>query len=133
MKRDEQIMEELRRASEGLLMMSESDYPFEVMAWEGTEESPPEFPREIIDRPADPPISVESLHDFFRPAMTLYQGQREKDRQTADRYRQLLAVLETTLHDLKVYKVGSRDIAVYIVGRAPSGRWLGLSTRVIET
>ena len=51
----------------------------------------------------------------------------------ARRFRHLLGVLETELADLRVYRVGEISIPVYILGRSPSGSWLGLSTRVVET
>jgi hypothetical protein len=31
------------------------------------------------------------------------------------------------------YRVGTVNVAVYVVGRSPEGHWLGVSTRVVET
>ncbi len=42
MKSDEQLCEELKEATRGLLFMSESEYPFEVVRWEGREEMSPD-------------------------------------------------------------------------------------------
>lgn len=133
MKSDEQIIEELERASRGLLMMSESDYPFEIISWEETKDINADFLRHVAGRSSDAPVRVESIDSFFKPAITEHEGEREEDRQTVEKYRKLLRVLESALHDIKVYKVGMINIPVYIVGRAPSGRWMGLSTRVVET
>jgi hypothetical protein len=41
--------------------------------------------------------------------------------------------LKAELTDLRVYRVGSTDIDVYILGKHPSGAWLGLKTKVVET
>ena len=45
--------------------------------------------------------------------------------------------LRTTVEELsgvKVYKVGDEaEKQVYIVGKAPDGRWAGLKTLVVET
>lgn len=114
-------------------MMSESDFPFEVINWEETKDITADFLRRVGGRPSDTLVRVESADSFFRPAMTEHEGQREEDRRTAEKYRQLLRALETALRDIKVYKVGMVSVSVYIVGRAPSGRWLGLTTQVIET
>ncbi len=35
---DDELVAELKRLTEGLLFMSESDYPFEVKCWEGRNE-----------------------------------------------------------------------------------------------
>ena len=41
---------------------------------------------------------------------------------------------EEQLSGVKVYKVGDEaERQVYIVGKAPDGRWAGLKTTVVET
>ncbi len=35
MKNDEEILKKLEQATEGLLFMSEADYPFEIVNWGG--------------------------------------------------------------------------------------------------
>lgn len=132
MKSDEQIMEELRQAAGGLMMMSESDYPFEVVNWEQSAEVTPDFLRGLTGQP-QAIVSVESVEDFFRAALKEHEGQAERERQAVEQYRRLLLVLAANLADVRVYKVGEINIAAFVVGKAPSGRWLGLSTRVVET
>ncbi len=51
MKSYEQLLAELEGATEGLTFMSESDYPLEVIRWEGTDEISPEFIRESAGQP----------------------------------------------------------------------------------
>ncbi len=57
----------------------------------------------------------------------------EQERAIARRFQALLRLLKENLDDLKVYRVGTINIAVYIVGRTVTGNWVGLSTRVVET
>jgi len=133
MQTDEQILAELKQASENLLMMSESDYPFAVIRWEQMAEVIPDFLRREAAQPPGALVAVESLEDFFRAATTVHEGQSFEARQAVERYRRLVQVLRKNLRDARVYKVGQVNIPVYIAGRAPSGNWLGLSTRVVET
>lgn len=133
MKSDEQIMQELERATDGLMWMSESDYPFEVVLFEDAVETTPALLRHLAAQPLCAPVAVESLDDFFRPAVTNYPGQDEAARQAAEKYRRLVQSIKTNLQDSAVYRVGEINIQVYIVGKAPSGRLLGISTRVVET
>lgn len=114
---DAQIIDQLRRATAGLLVMSESDYPFEIIRWDGSTEINPEFLRSLTDEPAESRVEETSLELF------LASGQ----------FEQLEGFLRKHLTDLKVYKVGAINIPVYIIGKSPEGSWLGLSTRVVQT
>ena len=109
-------MDELSKASLGLFYMSESDYPFELIRWDGGSGITPEFIRGITGEPADCPIQETDVNTFL-----------------GGRYQQLAQLLKANLFDLKVYKVGRINMPVYVVGRSPEGSWLGLSTRVVET
>lgn len=114
---DENLLEELKKASAGLLVMSESDYPFEIIRWDGSTEIGPEFLRSLTNEPPESPVEETSVEQF------LANG----------RFEHLEEFLRKHLTDLKVYKVGKINIPVYIVGRSPGGSYLGLSTRVVQT
>lgn len=133
MKSDGQILEELQKAVKGLFVMSESDYPFETIRWPAAIKPGPQFLRESHGEPAGSPVTSESLDDFPGFVMTELSGEGHAQPVGADRYRQLARVLQENLTDVRVYRVGTVNIAVYVVGRAPGGDWLGLSTRVVET
>jgi hypothetical protein len=113
---DKQIVDELTRASAGLLVMSESDYPLELIRWDGHVEVTSEFIRSLTNEPADSPIQEIDFDVFL-----------------GWRYQRLALLLKANLSHLRVYKVGRINMPVYIVGRSPEGNWLGLSTRVVET
>ncbi|MDQ5845871.1 MAG: nuclease A inhibitor family protein [Acidobacteriota bacterium] len=118
MKSDKQVLAELKNASTGLLVMSESDYPFELIQWSGETAITSEYLCSVSDRPEATRIEETDTKRFL--------GENE-------RFRKLQAVIESNLADVKVYKVGAINIPVYIVGRSPEGSWLGLSTRLIQT
>lgn len=126
MKSDEQIVLELKQATEELLLMSESDYPFEIIEWAGTDEVSTASLQRLSGQPTDAPVSIQSLDDFFRPTVS-------ETRADAKRYQALVRLLKENLTDVQVYRVGEINIPVYIVGKSATGNWLGLSTRVVET
>jgi hypothetical protein len=70
-----------------------------------------EFAR--LSTPADPndPLSVE----------------------TARRFGALREVLTANLTDLRVLRVGEVDVDVYVLGKDPHGRWVGVMSGVVET
>jgi len=131
-KSDEQLVEELKAATRGLVFMSESDYPLEVFAWGGAEPTR-EFLRGLARADSSARVETRGAREFFRAAASEPEWKGEEELAAARRFRGLLRLLETSLTDLKVYRVGSIHIKVYVAGRAPSGNFLGVSTRVVET
>jgi hypothetical protein len=116
---DAEILAELKLAIAGLTVMSESDYPFEIIRWDGqTVNITPEYLREISEMSSDSPIQEIDLEDFLS---------------MSGRFRNLASLLKDSLSDLKVYKIGTISIPVYIIGRSAEGNWLGISTRLIQT
>ena len=129
---DEQIIEELHQATRGLTFMSESDYPFEVFKWSEAEPTH-EFLRGLTGEGADVPVEETTAANFFRVAASEAEWKNAEQLAVARRFQTLLRLLEQNLQDLKVFRVGSINIPVYVAGRAASGNWLGVSTRVVET
>lgn len=132
MKSDEKLIEELTEAARGLVFMSESDYPLEVFKWGGAEPTH-EFLRGLARADSSAPVETRGARDFFRAAVSEPEWKGEDELAVARKFQTLLRLLETSLADLKVYRVGAVDIKVYVAGRAPSGNFLGVSTRVVET
>jgi hypothetical protein len=133
MKSDVQIVSELREASAGLLFMSESDYPFEVVLWEGRSEISPEFLRQQTGEAFDATVQTQTVEEFFRVAASEAEWRSAQERVEAKRYQALIRLMKENLSGLKVYRVGQTNIPVYIIGKSLSGNWLGLATRVVET
>jgi len=116
LKTDSEILAALGQASLGLLYMSESDYPFELIRWKGRTELTSAFICGIAGEATD--CTVQKL---------------DCDAFLGGRYQRLAQLLKANLSSLRVYKVGRINMPVYIVGRSPEGNWLGLSTRVVQT
>lgn len=134
MKSDAESIEELRQATEGLLFMSESDYPFQVIEWDKQVEITPEYLRSqtTAARP-DTPVTSQSVDDFFRSATSEPQWKKGAELEIARKYKALVRLLKESLSDLVVYRVGEINITVYIVGKSQAGTWIGLTTQVVET
>lgn len=133
MKSDEEILQKLEQATAGLLFMSEADYPFEVVNWGELNEITFDYLRGQAGKESDASVQVVSPEKFFATAMSEPEWKEEQELAIARRYQDLVRLLKENLDDLKVYRVGEIDIAVYIVGRTQTGNRVGLSTRVVET
>jgi hypothetical protein len=127
------LLQQFKTATDGLLFMSESDYPFEIHEWVNLPEVTPEYLKRVASLPADTAVEQTTIDNFFRPAVQSYDGQSETARSTSARYRQLVQLIHDNLTDVTVYKLGRINMPVFIVGKARPGNWMALSTRVVET
>ena len=130
---DERIIEEIGRAARGLFRMSESDYavePFRLGAGHGPDEA---NLRRAAGAAEDALVTTAAPETFFRPAAFVESSGGAFGPAAAPRVEELSRALLGNLSGVKVYRVGEVNVAVYVLGRSASGRWLGVSTRVVET
>ncbi len=133
MKNDDELLAKLGEATAGLMMMSESDYPFEMVRWDKQTEITPESLRAFAKESAASLIVEQSVEEFFHAAVAEPEWKGANDLKLARRYQSLVRLLKENLSDLKVYRMGAVNISIIIIGRSNEGNCLGLSTRVIET
>ena len=128
------VVNQLKAASSGLQFMSESDYPFEAFAWEGQAGEPwsSEKVAQHTGHPADTPVKVLTLVDFFRPATEEQDWFGPEEKEIAAKFKKLESTIASLLSDVKVYRVGQIEIDVYIIGTCGND-CVGLSTKVFET
>jgi hypothetical protein len=121
MQQDE--LEPLRKAVEGLTYPSESDEPFDVFRWDANGTA-----RDQVAAHAGKGRKIEPV-----PVDTFFCQLDDAD--DADRFRAVRRVLESTLKDLQILRASgaSAEVGVYIIGRLPSGDWAGLHTVSVET
>ncbi len=133
MKTDDEITKELREATDDLLWMSESDYPFEVIRWDGVTTITEDLLRERAGEADDAPIEIRSVEEFFGVAAGEQVWHSAQEQTTARRYRRLVELLGENLTDAKVYRIGRINLAALILGRSPAGTVMGIGTRLVET
>jgi hypothetical protein len=126
---------QLASAVDGLLFMSESDRPFEVYeaAGEGKTALTPARLLTLLGKPSDTPVVVRSIHDELAWATRDDPSMTPEEKATAERYRKLEALLESSLTDAQVYRVGTIEVHLYLVGRTRCGDLSGVTTVAIET
>jgi hypothetical protein len=133
MKTDEELFGALQEATEGLLFMSESDYPFEVIRWSDSEQLSPEYLRQAMGADFSAKVEETTVEEFFRVPAGEQEWKDEAQLAEAKKYQRLRNLLEENLTGIKVYRIGEINIGVYVVGMSAEGNWLGVSTRVVET
>jgi hypothetical protein len=57
----------------------------------------------------------------------------EEEKAKAAQFQKLKEVIEATLNDRQVFRVGQTEIDVYLLGKPKEGPRVGLKTKVVET
>jgi Nuclease A inhibitor-like protein len=130
-----EITEKLKQASDDLLMMSESDYPFEVFFWsgQGDESLTNQKLLQLTSHSQDTPIETVDLDYLFQNCAEEKDWHDETQKQNVQKFQSLVKTLKDNLNDIKVYRLGTVNIDVYIVGKTISSDLAGISTKVVET
>lgn len=132
---NDELLDKLKLASDGLLFMSESEYPFEVFLWQSKEKQllNAEFVLSKLNKPSDTKVEFVDLDSFFEVATTEEDWHSPEDKEIVKKYQNLVKIIKENLSDIKVARLGEIEIDVYIIGRVPSSDLAGLCTKVIET
>ena len=125
-----QITDLISTLSKDLLFPSESEYPLELIMWESATLTPETILTRSL-KSSDTAIESITLEDFFAPVVTDEDWFDDEDRAIAQRFRDLQATI-ATLENVQVFRLGTVEIDVYIVGAIGSDL-VGLKTTVIET
>ena len=127
-----EIIALFKQVTTDLLWSSESDYPFEIVTWARDVDLDPNALFAKLVKP-NHPIETIALTDFFAPVLSVEDWYAADELALVNRYTELLHAIESNLLDVKVFRVGEIEIAIYIVGKTSSGDIIGLKTDVVET
>lgn len=121
----------LEKACLGLMMMSESDYPFEYFSL--AEDDHNENNIFIHSNRLNGPVEIISLEYLLRNMMRVYSDSSDEEEESAEKFQNLMNALNTELRSVKVYRIGITKVDVYIAGISREGVVEGLKTKLIET
>ncbi|NJL47460.1 MAG: hypothetical protein HC929_08160 [Leptolyngbyaceae cyanobacterium SM2_5_2] len=121
--------DDLEQATTGLWYPSEVDAPLAVVRW-------PADQLEAITLPQLLEGEVGNQHppeQFFEPIVNNPFWHTAQGEHLAQRYRAIQRLLYDALTDLHTYRLGTVEVRLYLIGRHPSGGYVGLSTTIVET
>ncbi|MFN6486113.1 MULTISPECIES: nuclease A inhibitor family protein [unclassified Nostoc] len=130
-----EITEKLKQASDGLLMISESEYPFEVFLWSNQAQEPLTAQKllQLTGHSLETSIEEVELDYIFRNCAEEKEWHDEIQKQNVPKFKSLVKILKDHLTDIKVYRIGTTNLDIYIIGKTPSADLAGISTKVVET
>jgi Nuclease A inhibitor-like protein len=123
----------LKKASQGLTYISETDAPFETFSWGRADDGLTVAKvRKLTKAAARAPVTQVALDEFFGP-LTEAHDHSPEEAEDIKKYKGLLQVVNDQLSDATVFKVGKTEQDVYVVGKTEDGEWVGLKTKAVQT
>ena len=129
----ENFAERVKKLSEGLYYISETDA--EIFPFIG-EKAEAVTKDEIVRQTkavADTPVEERNFAEIFTRLTKIQDWFGEEEKETAARFERLKNLLEQSLRDLKIFKVGSLQIKIYFVGLDAEDKLMGIQTEAVET
>ena len=82
-----------------------------------------------------PEVMIEEIafDDFFAPLIKMEDWFGDEEKKLAKHSLQLKHLLSEKLKDIKILKVDTIQIDVYLFGKVVESKWVGLKTQIIET
>lgn len=120
----------LENAAKGLLMMSESDYPFTYFT-NPAREINADLILSLAGKTAGTLIEETDIDRLLSNLTNTASG--SVNQETAHKFSNLSNQLKQELKQLKVYRVGEIQIEVLIIGLTKEGTVAGMHTKLIET
>ncbi len=127
------VLNALKKASRGVLLVSEIDSPYRPFLWE-IEGS---LTKKKLLEKADLPEKAKVDEIDFETFMASYGSEQKwhgaEEKAMALRYQDLAKTLREHLSHLKVFKAGDSKLKVFVIGKTEDGQWAGLEAIALET
>lgn len=132
---DDELIGRLRDAIANLVWLSEADYPLELQIWEEPSSEPltAEELLALVSAPPESTLTEVDFAQFLEPATQCQDWYGDEEVAIAQQYQRLVDLLQATLNNLQVFKVGKQEIDIYIIGNTPAHQCIGITTKAIET
>ena len=124
--------EELSRLTEGLLYISESEYPVEILHWPDVHDNAA-LKKQIAAYAGAAASQEQSLAAFFDSVQQQADPNDPPMQELAARYQQLRKYLEQHLSDTSVLRAGDTQVHIFITGFTAEKTAVVLHTVSIET
>ncbi len=133
MKNAGEFFEGLETTCKGLIYISETDAAVTPFVGEPTDTMSANNILQQTGKPLDEPIEEIDLNEFFGRLTSMRDWYGEPEKARAKKFLELKTLLEVNLRQLKVFKTGTIQRDIYIVGIDSNGCLMGVKTNAVET
>ena len=125
-----ELTKNIRKACDGLIYISEIDA--EVKLFEG--------PVADAVTPASIGVSADAseteegnFEEFCKRLATVREWHNEAQTERAKKFQKLFQLMQENLRQIKMYRVGSTRLDIYVAGLDDTDRVIGILTQAVET
>lgn len=118
---------------DGLVYVSETDAPVVPFDAGRPADASAKGPASVLKLASGEKMTEVPFGSWFARQTEIKDWFGEIETSRAKKFLELKDLLEENLSDLRVYRAGSIRIDIYIIGRSPDGRVLGVRTHAVET
>lgn len=130
---DEKLISAIADACRGLIYVSETDSPLEPVSFGVADGDKPSDYLAAMGKSTDERFEEVPADEFFQRLTRIEEWYTEAERDRARRFRNLFQLMNDNLSDIRIFRFGRIRIDIFIVGRAKSGRLIGVRTFAVET
>ncbi len=130
---ESQLADKIRDLTNGLFYISETDSP--VGLFTGSRAAVVNG-REMLKQTGgskNQSIKEISFEIFFENLTKIKDWYGDREKETAARWAKLKDLLESNLSEASVFRIGTIQIDIYVVGLNEEGRLAGIQTKAVET
>lgn len=130
------LISELKAASENLFYISETDAPFEPFVWKTNNSIDEVKAEDVLKQTAqkiDAKVAEITLDEFFKQPTEMQDWFGDEEKAQVEKFKNLKELLAARLKNVKVFKIGEVQIDIYVVGIDREGNLTGVKTKAVET
>lgn len=124
---------QLSEAIKGLFYISETDAEVVLFNGQKADSVTQENLLLQLGKNLDVKIKEVGFDYFFVPLIKLQDWFGEDERKMTESFSKLKDLLQQNLRNIKVYKIGKKEIDIYIVGLDSESVLCGVQTKAVET
>jgi hypothetical protein len=131
------IVPALTEAIADLFWISETDAAFDIIQWPDKTLAEKSLDastlRQWLNLPEDMAVETCDIESFFATATQPQDWHGQEEQAITKRYQALVKLMRSALTHGQVFRFGTINIEIYILGQTSDKLWLGLHTQAVET
>jgi len=132
-KKTDSFPKQIEKLTQGLFYISETDAEIFPFIGSKTDALTKETILIQTNNKADMPVEERDFQEFFAHLTEIQDWFGVEEKQFAKKFAALKNLLEKKLKNLHVFKLGSIELDIYVVGLNEDGILMGIRTKAVET
>ena len=130
---EETLTDKIKKITDGLFYMSEDDAEIFPFVGDKVETITTKDILKANNSPDKTRTEVKDFDEFFNNLTQIQDWYGDEEKATAAKFTELKELLESDLKELKVYKIGKKNVDIYVVGLNAENIITGIKTKAVET